>query len=491
MNFEDISQPQIILASLTLQDSGTYNQQYVRSYEVNTTGEKLDILGRKIEEVTHMNPAAKISAGVLSGISGGLIAPAANWDHAIMVPNGWAEKRFRFSLEVHVSTYFGTEIYYFQGFSEAMDITLQGTINPKLTFFINSYLKIQRSNELGHLGAGGFSDRILESAQVINGRFHVQPNSQSVYGLRPEDIFTGVQSGYMKAGYDIAGAGQVMDDRINKSNDIFRSSRANGIPSNFLSKTVSGYRDATILADYGSDTEDITSRCIGNVHEGGVYQNPLIRALSNITGIPDTTYFTLEMLSRIDPTINQRTTYHRMLDTVRLHQAGDTNNNWGDATIETQMACILANAVSGLMLETMLVAVGFTTTNMTVNGMYDTRFMPGGQAVTTADMRQYFGIFQLRLETEVLPDLTQNNMIPISLSVNADLYGETVMHISVAGAPTETFVTPSFCDALMAPIVTTNQDCFNTMLTGIETVVNHCSLGSNSYMTGDTISHHV
>lgn len=479
-------QPQINLVSLMLQDTGTYNRQYSRPYTAKTTDETLDILGNRICDVTRANPLAKINGNLISGLCGNLIVPAAAWDHELSIPHGWNETRLRFSLEVHVVGHFGTEVYFFQGYTEYQGVSLQGTIDPNMAFFINSFIQINRQQDFSGLGSQGFRDVIVSSAQIIDGRIHAQ-YSPTVYGLRPEDVFTGVQSSYISSMHTAFEGANVIDDRVNKASDVFRSRRSNSIPSNFLAKVVEGFRSASQLADYGGGTEDVYSRAIQTTYEPGTYENPFIRALSTLKGIPNITTFTMNDLTSIDPSINQRTHYQQLLETVRLHQTGDTNDNWGAAILETQLATIMSHAVSGLMLDNMLISVGFHVTNMTLNGMLDTRLFPGGQAVTTADMRQYYANFVQRLETEVMPDITLNNTIPVDITVYADLYGETTIRISLDGRPYEEYVTPSFCDALMAPVVTTNQNEYTGLVTGVEAIVNYCTGSSNQGLTSGQI----
>lgn len=474
-----MQQAQVQLAGIMLQETGTYNAQYSRPYVAKTTDETLNILGNRIGDVSRANPMAKISGSLISGLCGDLVVPAAAWDHELSIVHGWNEKRLRFSLEVHVVGHFGTEIYFFQGYTSHYGISLQGTIDPNMLFFINSFMRINRAQDFSGLSSTGFRDTIVESAQVIDGRIHAQQNT-GVYGLRPEDIFTGVQSNYMTNMHNTFGDAKIIDDRINKSGDVFRSRRSNAIPSNFLSRVVESYRSAATLADYGGGTDDIYGRAIQTSYEGNTYENPFIRALSTLKGIPNITSFSMNDLMMIDPTINTRTDYQKLMDTVHLHHTGDTDNNWGNALLETQLATILTHAVSGLMLDNMLISVGFHVTNMTMNMSLDTRLFPGGQAVTTADMRQYYANFVHRLETEVMPDITKNNMIPVDITVYADLYGETEVLVSIDGKPHEKYVTPSFCDALMTPVVTTNHTDYSGLVTGIEEIVNFCGMASTA-----------
>lgn len=482
--------PQFSLVRLMLQDTGTYNPQVSRPYQAQTGGASLDMLANRIDSVTKNDPTAKINGDLIAGLSssmqqmGGLIAPVAAWDHELYIPGGWQEPRLRFTLEVELKNPFGVEIYFFQGYTENKDVSYAGNINPDMVFHINSYIKINRSQDHSNMANGGFRDVITESAQVINGQIHASATNSQVFGLRPEDLFTGIQSSYMSQGMGAFSEATYIDDRLDQSTSTLRSRRRNGIPSNFLSTVIGNYRSACTLADMGQGTDDIYGRAVQSSYEGNVYENPFIRALSEFKGMPthdSVSFFTMNDLAAMDPTINQRTTYNRLMETVRLHHYGDTDNNWMAATLHTQMATILTHAVAGLMTENSLVAVAFHCTNMTLNGQPYTRLMPElCYGVTTADMRGYYNNFVSRFENEVVPDVSMSGVLPFDIVVVADLYGETKIEISLEGGNHEVFVTPSFCDALTSPNVTTKSDDFHNLVTGIETIVNYCGISSTA-----------
>lgn len=473
------AQKQIQLVRMTLQETGTYNTNYSRPYNAVTTDETLAMLEHRVDEITRGNPLTNVAASSIAGLSAGLIVPATAWDHEILIPNGWDTKRLRFLLEVHADTHFGTEVYFFQGYSEEFGVSYTNNIDPRMTFFINSYIRINRQPDLSGMVIGGYRDVVVESAQIIDGRIHSQ-TSPSVYGLRPEDLFTGIQANYLQSSYSSFGQSTLKDDRENRAGDVFKSNRMNAVPSAFLSKVVGAHRSAAVLQEYGSGNADILERTMQNCFESTPYENIFIRALSNLTGITGTTTFTLEDLELIDQSFRTRIDYHELGETVRLHRAGDTNNNWGNATMETQLATILTQAISGLMMDSMLIQIGFHATTLTMNGMLDIRpFEDSVRGVNGGNMTGYLARFFTRFESEVMPDITHNGDFQVDLNVYADLYGETEIQLSINGKHHEVFVTPSFCDALMAPIVTTNTENYHALVTGVEQITNYASFGKN------------
>jgi hypothetical protein len=66
-----------------------------------------------------------------------------------------------------------------------------------------------------------------------------------------------------------------------------------------------------------------------------------------------------------------------------------------------------------------------------------------------------------RLTHELLMSLSHGNQIPFDLDVNCDFLGETWVEVSLGGEPLIPYVFPTFCDSLMAPIVTHQKKQFD------------------------------
>lgn len=466
------------ILKLALFDTGTYDRQYSRPYAANLTSsnrQTLDNLNNRIEEATRANPIANISSSLISGLSGGLVIPTADWEKQLQIPNGWDTKRFRFVLQIEVTHhgFSGSELLFYQGYTDYNGVSNR-SIDPNMTFFINSFMKVNRSRDFSGMNPNGYIDTITETAQVINGRSYSDGHSP-VFGLRPEDLFIGVQSAYMQGALQDAGEVRVIETRTDRSHDVFRSKRASAIPSNFLGQAINTYRNASALADFGQGNDGVLERAAQMSHEPSPYENPFIRAISDVRGASNVTYFTMNDLAQLDPAAASKTDYIPVKEALSMSYAPDQHlsyagesADWSRPTLNTQIATIVSNAVSGLMIENMLVSLGFHCSSY--GGMPVTTPL-GFIGMTTADMRRYISNFIIRFESEILPDLTQNGFIPIDLTVHADLYGETRIYLSVDGSPIEMFVVPTFCDSLMTPVVTTSDSGYHGLVNGIESIV--------------------
>lgn len=483
------------LVEMRLQETGTFNPNYIRPYYADINSYTLDNLSKGIEQIVRTRGNGEVSSGFLAGKTDGLITVSAAPERAIDIVNGWGERRLRFILEVHLESAYGTEIYYFQGYSEYYDMTLQsGIINPKMAFFINSYTRVNRSSDPSN-PMGGYMDRVLESYQVLNGRFVAsqventnilgQPNlsttpAERVLGARPMDLVVGIQSNSLFQNVNNYTSDAInIDTRVGQGNQVFQSGRSAHIPSQMLAKVINTYRNAQTLIDYGQGAENIYDRVIQSNWEQNPYENAFIRTLSDQKGMPEAVnWFTLEDLALIDPTIGTRTHYSPLADQYQVHNVGYSNTEgWGGSNLQTQIAALTVNTVGSLMQACGLVSVYFTATNMTSIGTEpDVRMLAPGIVISTANPVDAYNLFLQRFKTEVLPDLTKNNQIPIAIRVEADAYNETRVTVGVDIEAPVDYAFPAFCDALTQPTMTTSRDNWNGLVSGIEQIMNYCGL---------------
>lgn len=461
---------QIFVASMLIQETGTFNQLYARPYEAQTQNETLEMLTRRLESTMNGDPSARIHGSLIAGLSSGLVMPNASWERRLSIPNGWNERRLRFIMEVHVQAAFNTDIYYLQGYSDHVGVTLTGSIDPNMPFFINSYVRIGRSPD--YSGMGLTRDQVIETAQVINGQFHITDAvSGQVFTLRPGDLVIGIQSSYISETFDqgISPAlGRALDTRNTGLPSTIRSNRSNAIPSNFIANYISGFRSAAYASEFGQGNDDVYSRAIQGMHEPSPYENPFIRALSQVTGIPNTTAFTMNDLVSIDPDAasSGRVSYQPARDVFQLHQTGQTED-WGGANLKTQLATLLINSVSGLMVDCMLKFVAIDTTTLTIDGQPCTRII-NAQSFTNLNLAAHFQRFIERFNTEILPDITFNGNIAIDALIAIDLYGQSTVDISIDGDARVPYAAPSFCDSIFSPVVTTNPSHYHGLVQGME-----------------------
>ena len=465
--------PTIHVARLILQESGTYNPLYSRPYQTHVEQATLDNLNRRIDETR----GGKITGSLFAGIASNIVAPSSTPGLEIPIPLSWTERRIRFVMEVHVTLPTGsTMIYYFQGYTSHLGVTPNGAVDPQMEFYINSFIRVNRSNQITPYGTV-LRDVITESAHIVNGQVVSQFNHGDVYGLRPQDIFTGIQSGYLNEAYRAypgsGGTDTLYDTRVGLRGESLRSNRSNNLACNYVAKIVDTYQTGKQLADFGQSDQDIFGRCQNIVHEASPFENTFIKAISNIRGGHCVTSFTMPDLLRIDPGAEANTNYICLGTTVssQMHQTGQTAY-WNGTDRETLAATIISNSIPAIMMELMISGIHFLSTNHAIGGVVNTTIV-NVKSLTNADLTTNLEIFKSRLEREVLFDMTHSNFDLYQLEVQSDLFGETRISIAFENGPVYTYTTPSFCDSLLSPVISTGKDGFYTIANDFEIMMNN------------------
>lgn len=465
---------QVNIVELRLQETGTFNQQFHRPYEAIIRHDSLESLSRRIESTIHRSSVGRVDNELLSGMADGLITVSATPDQAAGIVNGWSERRFRFTMTVSAKIGFAEELYYFQGYSEYFDVSYGNNINPKLVFFINSYTRVSRGTDPTN-PLGGYIDRVIESRQVLNGVYGANSASE-LYGIRPEDLFIGVQSSYLSQGLSDTTM-PLTDTRVGMIGTTFSNSRNNALPCNMLTGLINTWREAETLSEFGQGTENVYDRAIQKLHEPSPMENVFIAALSQIqnNGASPSAWFSLEDLSRIDASVSQRIYYSPLESTAMVHSTG-MSSDWDGANKQTQIAYLVASATASLMQSSGLVTAHFFATNITMNGQTSVEMTAPGISFSTNNPVAAYTLFTSRFASEIMPDLTANNLIPIAITVSADIYNETHVSVSIDGQPPVPYVYPSFADSLLQSTMTVDRTNYNSLITGVEEVLNYVGI---------------
>lgn len=463
----------IRIGKMLLQESGTYNPMFARPYQTHLAPDVLDNVLRRVDQAG----SSGITGATLAGVASSMVAPSATPTGEISIPMGWSDRRIRFLIEVHVTVATGAEmIYYFQGFTSHLGVDAHGNIDPQMQFIINSYVRVNRAMRYNSFGQAVIQDVVTESAHIVDGMLVNQAVGNEIYCMRPNDIFAGIQSAYIESAYKNHTNNVLRDTRYRMTNESMRSNRSNNIAGNYLASVVDTYKTAQQLAEFGQGNQDIYARGQSMSVEATPYENPFIRAISNIRGMACVTTFTHGVLKQIDPNVDNVTNYLRMGHTelAQVHHTGQTAF-WNGSDSETLAATILSNGVPATMMDLMISKIYFRSTNNDIGGKVSTVIIDG-KSLTNMDMSQNFELFKQRLEKEILFDLTYGNQVLYQLEMSVDLFGETRITIQLNSDAAMTFTTPSFCDSLLTPIITSSRDTFDGLTNDFETLMNSLNI---------------
>ena len=486
MEFSSVHQSQVSLVELILQETGTFDSQYIRPYTAEISSDGLSRLTNRVNNYSSNIPNATIGSELIAGLCSGIVAPATEIEAPVGIINGWNERRFRFLLTVEEKNAFGSVVHHFQGYSEYFAISHGDLIDPNMNFFINSYVTISRVQDKHTPGL--FSDAVIKSKILTDGRL-VDTENTGLYTMRHPDLFAGLAKSYVNQAFP---SSQYTDIRLsNQGNAVIPIDRVDcGIPSHYLSNTIDIHRNAQMTAQSGFDESSLFDRAFSMAHERDALENRFIRDLTN-NFAPGSIFpkidFTINNLITLDPTFASRIHYTPVDDPGALSQS-NCFASWADRSIETRVASILGTAIPALMLDCGLVTVNFTSTNMTINGEVNTRMLSPGTTINSFNQIGFYNLFIGRYNREIHPDITQMNQIPISVSVAGDIKNELQVVVSVAGGPLYEYRYPCFCDGLMQPVLSRSEANFNAMVAGVDEIINHTGIADRSLLSNTIYS---
>jgi hypothetical protein len=365
-------------------------------------------------------------------------------------------------------------------------------VEDNLQFVVNSTIRLQRAEEWGPRGHVEHVAIASNTHVFADQRFSSMYQPQHEERMRPNDIFSAIQRGPM---YAVAnsepGSRGVFDTRTAQSNLAVMSKRSNVIPTNHVARVFESYNNARMQAmtDPTQDGADFYGKARGFVNDGLVSDDAVLQMIGEFRGEGASNHFTFSDLRRLDPTISGRV-IGRVSGVTRLnnlHQAHQSSE-WNGRDAYDIIATTISQCVPGIMSDLGLTRLNFETNNQNIHhpdqrmGLADVMpfFVPtnmrsvSGQSGTDRDLSREAYQFEHRFWTEVMQGLCYNNQIPFSMKVNCDLYGETVLDLSFDSRPFRQYVTPSFADALLTPLVTANPnhlagvaDDFNTLISSV------------------------
>ena len=444
------------IIKLLVMRSGTYQPLYYRPYQTSFDAQTAHDLEQRM---ANHGPNSKVFASTIAGIANRIIMPKHQPEGIVPIVNGWHEPRGRFNMVLLMRHSLGGEFYYYiQGYTSHYDLSHGGLPDPNIEFYVNSYIRLNRTYQQTPSGLIE-KDHVTESAQVINGRLvkSMLGTGLDIYGMRPNEMFSVMQAGQIAQDvWRTELQDNIRDPRHVFSTQNVPSARTNNLPANILANMIQSYKTGTAMLEFGQGRSDVFSNIKGYAYEGILMENPFFKALSDATTIIDSTSFTMGMLRRIDENVFGVTTFLKA-DAAALavmNHAGQANY-WHNPTDRLAWAStVLVQSVPTIMMEMMITRLNFTANNHDHGGhnRVDVQFARDIMGRPIADTLE---VFKMRFVHEIMNDLTHGNQELYQLAMMIDLYGDTVVDISIGSEPTTRYVMPSFCDSMITPVVTT------------------------------------
>jgi len=395
-----------------------YNDVYGRSYDLNMTNGGQNALENFLANSSVLKRGGLNNITVANNLPN-LVSMQNSPTHKVNIANNWGTQRLAFIMED----------------SEYHDPSLSGRIDPQVPFHINSIATVTKMVDP--------ITNMLIATQAIE-----EITDDKFKLIRPSDVISGI--GHVTTfGRD---SGLVRDTVSDLSAASTSSDRGNNSPIKYLTKTINSYVHNLNTPGY-EEEDNLMLATAEYASDHSLVAIPFINALYNQTGVPAPTVFNIDILSRMDPDIQNKILLIENGSTLVPNTPTsilDTNNTEVNykPTIEATIANIVAHSVTDLLVSNLLATVDFSVSNrmgpplVVISNVRS--FMDG------IDVTSYANKLSTGVEAVLMPEITQNGLLMIELLVHSDLLTETTVSVSVNAAPPVVFRFPTFADSLFS-----------------------------------------
>lgn len=487
----------INILQFVMVESGTYDQQFRRSYsaeENNVTA--VDELRDRLAGRRVMGP------GSLGGFADQIVKMSPGHSGELNIDlNGWGCRRFLFmmSLDIYAQGSAIPNRQIVTGYSENNEHTLQGTIDPDMRFTINTLVNLRAVTTMEN-GRRVVNMVPIDCSHVLaNQGYHGLERNTEVR-IDPYDMM-GLMMVQQSMGAEEDDASLYCYTGVHSKTPV-KVQRKFAQPANYLAGILKGFGDSATehrsMENGRTGDIDHATLCTGaqqHVQGSSASNDAFLMAIRSVSaeGYPSN-FFTLRDLNLLHPghpadvflqgqtraesQYGERNRYTATVLGDDSHSTGDTES-WGGTNIETQFAAILSQGVPGLMMELFFTEIHFRARNETSDGSILVEVLVPPKTLEKFDCRKYITIFENRLASDILNGACMNGQITFDLECRCDVITETWVDISVGGGDGKIFNTPTFCDSLMTPMLS-NPDNARGLASDLNNIVSDLVLGENT-----------
>lgn len=464
-------------------ETGTYDPQYRRSLVTSTQADKLARLQEATQFGTLLTPTA------LAPIASEIIMPNTRVEPGgVFIPGGWNNKRYHFIMEIIANSVGGTGGRYrkiISGYTNGADLSYGGLLPPDMQLYINGHLTMRDIKVPGPHGVQ-YQSTIIGNDQILLGHYDNPHSSRNDFTLRPYDVLLRLGSNKMLSEEDDHMGGTVNFNLAGTfAQGIKNSSRKNSAPGTYMSKLLTACKDSrdssdNMFLDEQAATMDVAA---GALSENLLSNDLTFSMFNKLTDFANTGFITLGQLERMCPGVESNAKVHKRsaISNLRPSQSAGVSASMVEETPEAIIATQLTNALPGILLDNALNKVSLVITNMNVDGSCTVMPMEHtlGSVISGIDLIQMFEKVRYRIITQLMPGITQNNVIGVYIIVECDTLADTFVKVSIEGKPYEEFISPTFADSLFSPIITGSQSILDRVATDIENLSVNIGITSN------------
>lgn len=482
MGFSGISsQPNVEIIDFILIQTGTYQDQYLRPFDVDVGPSQT----ARLAEATNGGQSLDISS--IEQVASSIIAPKSKTEGVSHIPNGWNCRRFSFIMRVKEEAKFQTgssieRVFY--GYTDQSDASFNN-LDPQMRIYFNSELTIATDVRPGPQGVPLTSSRVLSASQIISPMDMAGPNNNGVFGdsiylVRPEDAFNythdvNTTQALTRNGAIDGSVDEMFDTRSMSSHGGYfkMNRRYDNSASRYLQRALAGYNHGLMESrdeHDGSAVGDVVlSSASSHVKNQEMYQINFFNILKEDCGYLEQSFVRYGDLCNVFPNLDRIANF-TMDDgrSIRRLSTADQSNSWNGGEYHNIAPAMLAQVVPSIMMENFIRQINFTVVSGNGYGEYFIDVNHQSVRMVSSNIPddrvlQCIEEFKRRLVVDILNYITHNNQIFCSIGMDTNLLAESVIDIALDTEPVVRYVAPTFGDGLFTPVATRDIEMRNNV----------------------------
>lgn len=466
--------------------------------------------------VNQTQGGSMITKSGLAGLASQILQPNSAVEGRAGIVHGWNTPRYRFLLKVEEQGQMGNStISFYTGHTEHNEgIIYHGfdsTIDPNMVLYVNSVSRVRVGNMVANgvpstnFTTTGHQQFLFNNAIVNNGV------PQEMYKMRPEDVFHSqhILNQLQYNGLTPANTIDTTGSMLVSAGEI--SARSNNLPTDYLYRTLKAMRYGQ--SDYESEEAEMIENAMSMVKEGYIADNPFMYQMGQrASSVLTSGTFTFGQLKSFCPYLDDITAVFSNKDMINMAAqsangivfdgnhvynkeiwGADNTEHWHGSTPETIAAYNLSMTLPAMMLDKFVSSIRLTMTNQTQDGTITHAI----QSITPLDPLLQGQMIRAgeelvdRLVMELINSITYQGNIAFNCMIDCDVFGDTLIYISMNGNPAVPLLMPTFADNAAAPVMTNNLNNYQDVSNNIYHLANGLASGrltdSVQYANGVTV----
>lgn len=443
-------------------------------------------------ELYDLSEQNAINTTSMARLASKIIRPSGAYSSEVSIDNGFNERRILFMIGVEITTHTSRvpRLVILNGYTDYLDVSYKGLLPPSMRFYIDSVTTINQSGSQARVTDAShvISPNILENLGVNTGGYGNGYVNEELRFIRPQDILMDVSTHDYSTDRDIHRSANT-SARVSRSRNQ-KTRRRNGMASSYLADLLKPAISAESVDLFSDGDTSRYDRARVAVSEPTISGDYLLRHLKQFPTFQDGGYLEWQELERIFPNIEAMSKLAVMSNDPKLqHHQGraDNSNSMSAATMEAVTASIINSSMGAILSSCLITSVDIEFSNETIDGSGTFSINP--ETLTVFDQRMVNPAEQVRqleylILHELLPILTFDNEYTVLVRCIYDIQIDSYINVSWCGGPGEEFVTPTFCDSLFTPVLTTSAESVDAFSNNTKHLVEAVLYQNPTFETG-------